>query len=308
MIEKWALAIQRHEGFFAGSRSQRNNNPGNLRFTTYTASLGKNRGKDSGNFIIYDTYEIGFKALKQFLIDAATDVLRPYRAKAKEVKKDSAGKLSLYEFYSAYAPTSDGNAPRNYAEAVAADLGVSPETRIKDLLDPVAIPVPTPVTPTTVKPGQVISQKQGDPRWGSFPIGNSNTNLAADGCLITDISDYLYWLGVILTPKDLAKLLDYTPAGKLYWASLKKAGIEFVYRYWNFDKATQIQAEAALAHPTKGVMLEVKMKSGSIHWVWALSTKLPKYRMADPLPGDFGNTLLRYGGRVIGCAIVDKLK
>jgi hypothetical protein len=30
--------------------------------------------------------------------------------------------------------------------------------------------------------------------------------------------------------------------------------------------------------------------------------------MADPLPGDFGNTLLRYGGRVIGCAIVDKLK
>src|SRR4051812_25836093 len=33
VIRKWADAIQLHEGWFVGSKSYRNNNPGNLRVT-----------------------------------------------------------------------------------------------------------------------------------------------------------------------------------------------------------------------------------------------------------------------------------
>jgi hypothetical protein len=296
MIEQWARAIQKHEGWFNGSRSFRNNNPGNLRYTTYTASLGKNKGKDNGNFIIYVDYETGFSALKQFLKDAATDVLRAYR-----------GTMTIYDFYSVYAPSGDGNYPKGYAEAVAADLGVSPKVKISTLFDPVASPAPKPVPAESVPAGKVISQKQGDPKWGGQQIGQSNTTLEKDGCLITDISDYLYWLGKYKSPKELAQILRYTPAGKIYWQSIDEfTDAKFVYRYWNFNADTRRIIDAAINHPTMGVFLEVEFRSGLRHWLWALSTRIPRYKVADPLYGDFGNTLLRYGGRVVGAAILDR--
>jgi len=306
MIKQWAEAIKKHEGFISpggaypfGSRSYRNNNPGNLRFSTYTSSLGKNRGKDDKNFIIYESLEIGTKALHQFLIDAATNVLRAYR-----------GEQTLYEFYAAYAPTADGNYPRGYAEAVAKDLGVPPTTKIKDLLDaaPAPVPVPTPGQFRRVKPGEVISRKQGDPRWGNVVIGNSNTTVAKDGCTITDISNLLWWYGYDITPGELAKLLRFTPAGKIYWQSVTDLlPIKFVYRYWNFDQYTQSIMNAALKHPTQTLIMEVTYKSGTSlkHWVWSLVKQMIGYRMADPLPGDFGNTTLRYGGRITGGTIFD---
>lgn len=308
MTEKWALAIKRHEGWITpggaypnGSRSYRNNNPGNLRYTSYTAALGKNKGHDDKNFVIYVSYEAGLAALKQFLIDASTDVLRPYRVKASELKKDSAGKLTLYEFYSVYAPSTDGNYPRGYAEAVAKDLGVSPETRIKDLLDEVEPTLPAPSDPEPVKPQSVISQRQGDPAWGSIRIGESNTTVARDGCLITGISDYLFWLGFKITPGQLARLLKFTPGGSLYWESLANVPLKFVYRYRFFDKGI---ADAALSHPTKGLMLEVPL-AGASHWLWAIGKDwLGRYKIADPLKGDFAlNT--RYGA-IKGMAIIDK--
>ncbi|MDI6777559.1 MAG: peptidoglycan DD-metalloendopeptidase family protein [Patescibacteria group bacterium] len=129
-IEQWALAIKKHEGFIApcaqypkGSRAYRNNNPGNLRYTSYSASLGLIKGKDDKNFVIYQTYDIGFNALKKFLTDAANGKLISY-------KPD----MTLYQFYSKYAPSTDGNYPKGYAESVAWVMGVSPNTKIKDLL------------------------------------------------------------------------------------------------------------------------------------------------------------------------------
>ena len=51
-ISSWAEAIKYEEGWFANSRSYRNRNPGNLKYTSLTASLGAT-GKDSGNFCIF---------------------------------------------------------------------------------------------------------------------------------------------------------------------------------------------------------------------------------------------------------------
>lgn len=122
LLDKWAQAIQRHEGWFPGSRSFRNNNPGNLKFTRYTATLGA-FGKDDRNFCMFGDYESGLTALKTLLTDAATDQLLSYK-----------GSMTLVEFYERYAPSEDDNNPRQYAEAVAKYIGVPVTTQIKNLV------------------------------------------------------------------------------------------------------------------------------------------------------------------------------
>jgi len=41
---------------------------------------------------------------------------------------------TLYDFFGRYAPSSDNNEPRKYAEYVAAQLGVEPTTQISQLV------------------------------------------------------------------------------------------------------------------------------------------------------------------------------
>lgn len=177
---------------------------------------------------------------------------------------------------------------------------------IKRYGKPGELPVPTPGNePVIVRPGTVISNLQSNKEWGSIKIGNSPVTVASDGCLITVVSDITYWAGKYYTPGQLAKLLQFTKEGKLFWESLSRAGLKFVFRYWNFNKETQLSVEKALAHPTLCVGLEVTLRSGTKHWVWGLSTKFPKYKMGDPLYGDFSNTLTRYGARITGAAVID---
>ena len=123
-LQLWAEAVQKHEGWFAGSRSQRNNNPGNLRYTPYTKSLGA-VGQDEGRFCEFPDYGTGWSALVQFLTDAANNLLIPYK-----------GNPTLLEFFSVYAPSSDNNNPRRYAEVVAGYIGtgVTVDTTISSLL------------------------------------------------------------------------------------------------------------------------------------------------------------------------------
>lgn len=138
-IEDWAKAIEKHEGRIApnaqypkGTRSYRNNNSGNLRATSYTLSLGENNGKDDANFVVYKTYEIGFNALKQFLVDACTDKLRAYKST-----------MTLLDFYKVYAPSADNNNPLNYASDVAKQLGIGIDTKIGSLYAPDVIQRPS---------------------------------------------------------------------------------------------------------------------------------------------------------------------
>ena len=126
LIEIWAGAIKNHEGYFEGSRSFRNCNPANFKtsgsVTPYMAKLGAT-GVDSGGFCIFPSYEVGFKALCTFLEDACNDKLSSYRKT-----------MTIYEFFSKYAPASDNNDTLAYAKTVAKSLGVSINTRIEELL------------------------------------------------------------------------------------------------------------------------------------------------------------------------------
>lgn len=163
MIEKWAKAIQRHEGYFPGSRSYRNNNPGNFRCAKWLMQEF-NAKACHDNFIVFHSFEDGWKALIGFLNYAATNKLRAYR-----------GTMTLYDFYKVYAPSADGNYPKGYAEAVAKDMGISPNTQIQMFLEN----VPTP--PVVVS--QMLSQR--DPRWRDVRLGFSQLTIGGYGCFLT---------------------------------------------------------------------------------------------------------------------------
>lgn len=129
-LDAWALAIQKHEGYFApgqnskypkGTLSWQNKNPGNIRYAGLFASLAI--GKHPLNFCIFETYEKGLDALKLLLKRAGTGQSSVY---------DPEG--DLYAFYERYAPSTDRNNPKAYAEAVAKSIGVPPTTKIKDLV------------------------------------------------------------------------------------------------------------------------------------------------------------------------------
>lgn len=162
MIYEWARAIQRHEGYFPGSASYRNNNPGNFRCSGLV--MGEFGAiKCVNNLAVFKTFDDGFNALKQFLIYAAEGKLRAY-------KPD----MTLYQFYAVYAPAADSNNPKNYAEAVAKDLKISPDTKIKMLLDN--------ITPPVVLTA-MLSQR--DPRWRDVKLGFSNLTIGGYGCFLT---------------------------------------------------------------------------------------------------------------------------
>ena len=114
------LAIRDFEGFYKGSRSWNNNNPGNTKYSSfgYLPRYGEVK-KDIGNFAIFETYELGWLYLKNLIIHKAT-------------KHPDWNLVSLMR---EYAPESDGNSPQNYASYLGKRLGVSPFTfLLKNLL------------------------------------------------------------------------------------------------------------------------------------------------------------------------------
>lgn len=123
LIEKMAAAIEKVEGWFPGSRSQRNNNPGNLRWNGGEQWQGQ-IGVDSGNFIIFDSYNNGKRALMKLITNAATGQLAPsYDPRS-----------GLYSFFQRYAPSSDNNDPKSYAEQVAAYMQIDVNTPISQFV------------------------------------------------------------------------------------------------------------------------------------------------------------------------------
>lgn len=133
LIPVLAKAIQSHEGYYAGSRSFRNNNPGNFKLMTstvtpYMIKLGAT-GTDAQNFCIFPDYETGFKALCMFLTDAATGRLSSYRADMPIYTGDDKNR----GFLDVYAPGFENNTLA-YAQAIAKALGVPYTTKMKELL------------------------------------------------------------------------------------------------------------------------------------------------------------------------------
>lgn len=120
-ITPWALAIQHAEGGKPQDLNTRNHNPGNLKYSSYTAALGGKQGsagKDGGHFCYFDTYDQGFKALCTFLTDAANDQLLIGHG------------LTLDEFTTRYAQPPS----KMYVRSVAEALDVPITIKIKELL------------------------------------------------------------------------------------------------------------------------------------------------------------------------------
>jgi hypothetical protein len=129
-LEQFAGTIKRHEGWtvgtikdgvrVGGSRSWRNCNAGNCRYSSegYLAMYGK-VGKDKDNFAIFSTEAIG----ELYLMNLIRVTIKKHPT------------WSIYAFFAnKYAPKSDGNDPVRYAKVAADGCGLTPQSPISDLL------------------------------------------------------------------------------------------------------------------------------------------------------------------------------
>lgn len=117
-----ALAHQKHEGWYKGSMSYRNNNPGNLRLK-------------SGAFAVYPSYAAGLAALEYDLkckITNNSPSMNRYYAAKKIAYEDA----TFLDYVHVFAPTDDGNNPKGYCQALVKELAaynVQPSTPLSQL-------------------------------------------------------------------------------------------------------------------------------------------------------------------------------
>ncbi len=112
-LDDLALAHQQHEGYFIGSRSWRNKNPGNLRAGAPT---------DANGFTIYPNYTAGFLALK-------LDVKAKICGYSRHI--DYSKNPTFLTYVKVYAPSDDGNDPGGYCQSLCRALNqydVRPDT------------------------------------------------------------------------------------------------------------------------------------------------------------------------------------
>jgi hypothetical protein len=105
-----AQTIQTVEGWFPGSLSYRNNNPGNLRPAGQPGCASVST--TAGLFCSFPDYPTGYQAL------------------LNQISLDAARGETISQFLNKYAPAQDSNDPASYAAMVAAATGRS----VSDLL------------------------------------------------------------------------------------------------------------------------------------------------------------------------------
>jgi hypothetical protein len=123
-LETFCLAIRTHEGWFPGSRSQKNNNPGNCRYSNVGyLDIYKPVLRDPQNFAVFKDYATGWLYLQNLI-----------REKIKAHPD-----WTLFEFFAGrlqqngtrvggYAPAEDNNDPTAYAAAVGKQVGADYKT------------------------------------------------------------------------------------------------------------------------------------------------------------------------------------
>lgn len=131
-ISKFAEAIKTHEGFYPGSRSFRNNNPGNLKY----AAQAKATGRDAAGFAIFASYVDGWEALRNQIMLCINGKSRIYFPT-----------MTITQFFQSYAPSSDNNNPLQYAQAVAAEVGITVDSTMGSLSVENPPAAPADVTP-----------------------------------------------------------------------------------------------------------------------------------------------------------------
>lgn len=122
-----AIAMQKFEGFIAqrgpksGSRSWRNNNPGNLRDSGLTRRFAE---KIEDGYAIFPDYYTG---LFTMLLDL----------QAKSMGRTSTGlgpTSTIKQLITTWAPPHDNNDPDAYTRFVCEATGLKPESRLAELL------------------------------------------------------------------------------------------------------------------------------------------------------------------------------
>lgn len=113
-----ASAIQTQEGYYPGSPSYVNNNPGNLIASSWTQSQPGYVGTDKSGFAVFDTYANGLAAENALIGNYA------------------ASGATIQSMMAAWAPASQaGNNPDLYASNVAAAAGLSPSDLVSAAAD-----------------------------------------------------------------------------------------------------------------------------------------------------------------------------
>lgn len=142
-LKDLALAHMNHEGFYKGSRSQRNNNPGNLR---------DGPPQDGDGFTIFKDFNTGFAALEY-------DVKTKICGGSKHI--DYSKSPTFLTYVKVYAPTDDGNSPDSYCLALCSQLTrynvkpTTPLTILAQLINQQIDIVPDPVKVQPVVPPEI---------------------------------------------------------------------------------------------------------------------------------------------------------
>ena len=114
VVSGWV--IYENEARKGGSLAWRNNNPGNIRPGSFTASHGAFPGKKSGGFAVFPDKATGFQAIKDLLSEKYANSTIP-------------------ETISKYAPSSDNNDPVAYAKSIEKKTGIKSDRKISSLND-----------------------------------------------------------------------------------------------------------------------------------------------------------------------------
>lgn len=118
-LETFCNAIKDYEGFAPNTRSFRNNNPGNCRYSSvgYAPYYGTVK-RDSSGFAVFSTYDLGWHYLLNLV----------------HIKITTHPDWNFYDFFNVYAPSTDNNNPQKYAIFVATRVGVGPSEVLSKII------------------------------------------------------------------------------------------------------------------------------------------------------------------------------
>jgi hypothetical protein len=145
---QFAYSIGTREGWAVGTRSYRNNNPGNLDYSRNLLTIDPGVTKENnGRFAKFSTPELGAKALVETKIKRWANGNMPVtEGNQKIIEQYKGGKKytvktppTIAQFFYTYAPPTDGNNTEQYINGVIADLskvkpGINRNTLVKDIL------------------------------------------------------------------------------------------------------------------------------------------------------------------------------
>ena len=126
-LEQFCRAIETNEGMDTST-----NNPGALRWSP--TEDGKKSYQGKGTFATFKTYQKGWAALVHQVTIVANGTSPAYNVVARKLGLANSSEMSFVNFFHVYSPSSDHNNPDAYATFVAGKMGLSVDTKMKELL------------------------------------------------------------------------------------------------------------------------------------------------------------------------------